>query len=594
MGSAVENPPAVPVPRLLIELPSRSEVFWRNFRDFISPPSLEPLEITSSPAPFWPDVFVTGKVPWNRFLQSAGYHALGGAILIGLSHLPAMQPTIVRDRPSFDHGQVIYYQASEYLPPIDTRLRASARPRKADPAFSPQPIISVPRESDNRSQTIVAPPKVKLKRDVAMPNIVAWSDRQPKPRLAIPDAPLIPAAEIRRMTPDVSKSVVTPPPDATQLHRRRSSPDLQNSVVAPPPDVRSSNMHAAIAGLQPELIAPPPSLSTASMRRTVDINIAPSNVIAPAPQLPVEAQRTASGGNLSARVVPQVVPPPPSLSGSSASRVAGGSRGNLIALNLHPAVNAPPDAPGGNRRGTFAATSAGRSGASGDPGSAITSAAKTNSAGSGASKANTGDLPAGLYVGNAAPPTANITGKPAARPPVNTINPNLIATMHPPRVGSRAPLQPADASRLTEPERAVFGSRRFYSVNLNMPNLNSGGGSWVIRFAELKHESGSRDASTPAADLAEPMAIRKVDPAYPLQLMRENVHGTVILYAVIHADGTVGNVRVLRSVDDRLDRFASEAVAQWKFDPATKNGSPVDVEATFQIPFRPTRVGASF
>jgi len=46
-------------------------------------------------------------------------------------------------------------------------------------------------------------------------------------------------------------------------------------------------------------------------------------------------------------------------------------------------------------------------------------------------------------------------------------------------------------------------------------------------------------------------------------------------------------------VDERLDRFASEAVAQWKFDPATKNGQPVDVEATFQIPFRPTRFATS-
>ena len=90
------------------------------------------------------------------------------------------------------------------------------------------------------------------------------------------------------------------------------------------------------------------------------------------------------------------------------------------------------------------------------------------------------------------------------------------------------------------------------------------------------------------------MATRKVDPAYPQQLMRENVHGTVILYAVIHADGSVGNIRVLRGVDERLDRFASEAIARWQFQPATKNGAPVDVEATFQIPFRPSRAGTSF
>jgi protein TonB len=76
--------------------------------------------------------------------------------------------------------------------------------------------------------------------------------------------------------------------------------------------------------------------------------------------------------------------------------------------------------------------------------------------------------------------------------------------------------------------------------------------------------------------------------------MRENVAGTVILYAVIHADGTVGSVRVLSGVDERLDRFAGEAIAKWKFDPATKNGAPVDVEATFHIPFRPSKVGSNF
>jgi TonB family protein len=76
--------------------------------------------------------------------------------------------------------------------------------------------------------------------------------------------------------------------------------------------------------------------------------------------------------------------------------------------------------------------------------------------------------------------------------------------------------------------------------------------------------------------------------------MRENVAGTVILYAIIRADGTVGNVRVIRGVDDRLDRFASQAIAKWQFQPAMKNGSPVDVEATFQIPFRPSRVGTNF
>jgi TonB family protein len=168
-----------------------------------------------------------------------------------------------------------------------------------------------------------------------------------------------------------------------------------------------------------------------------------------------------------------------------------------------------------------------------------------------------------------------------------------MASVRPPRVSTTArPMQPGDETKLSPVERTVFGNRKFYAVTLNMPNLNSSGGSWVIRFAELNHESATPGAPSP--DLSQPMATHEVDPAYPLQLMRENVAGTVILYAVIHADGTVADVKVLRGVDDRLDRFASEAVAQWKFEPATKNGSPVDVEATFQIPFRPARVGSNF
>ena len=202
-------------------------------------------------------------------------------------------------------------------------------------------------------------------------------------------------------------------------------------------------------------------------------------------------------------------------------------------------------------------------------------------------------MPAGLYVGKAANPSA-VAGEPAAKVPSSSVNPNLIASVHPPRVTSSRPMQADSAAKLSEPERAVFGSRKFYSVTLNMPNLNSAGGSWIIRFAELRRDLSSHDPNASAEDLSQPMATRKVDPAYPIQLMRENVHGTVILYAVIHADGTVGNVRILRGVDERLDRYASQAVAQWKFDPATKNGMPVDVEATFQIPFRPARLGTNF
>jgi TonB family protein len=127
-------------------------------------------------------------------------------------------------------------------------------------------------------------------------------------------------------------------------------------------------------------------------------------------------------------------------------------------------------------------------------------------------------------------------------------------------------------------EDKVFSGKRYYSMTLNMPNLTSAGGSWIIRFAELKESTGQGDVSAPQPTL-------KVDPAYPAELMRDRVEGTVTLYAVIHKDGTVGEVQVLRGLEQRLDENARVALSRWKFRPATKNGSAVDLEAVVQIPF---------
>jgi len=564
-----EIPQPEPDLRLLVELPSWTEVFFGNLRDIFFPRDLPPLKLSSSPAPFWPDVFVKRELPWNRFVQSGACHVVAFVLLIGFARFFAMQPQVVA-RPAFDHSKVIYYQASEYLPPLDTRSAHVTQARKADPVLAPQPIISVPPEAENRAQTIVTPPKIKLRREVALPNLLAWSDNTEKPRLAIPPVPLTPAADISRIAPRMDRSVVTPPPDASHLAHLplRNSPALQTSVVAPPP-----------------------SVDAASARPLGDLNIGRSSVIAPAPQLSLAEQRADSRSRSApgAGYVPNVVAPPPS--GESF-----GARGRVIALNLRPAVVAPPNPPAGNRRGAFAATPEGHAGASGSPGAVSGSNSKENASGS--SRHGTSDVPAGLYVGSTAAKPSPVVGD-SKSASAYSVNPKLIAGLRPPRaisVPSRS-MQPEGTTNLTEAEREVFGNRRFYSVTLNMPNLNSAGGSWVVHFAELNHESNNHDSNnhdSAAADLSQPMATRKVDPGYPLQLMRENVSGTVILYAVIHANGTVGNVRVLRGVDDRLDQSASRAVAQWQFQPAMKKGSPVDVEATFQIPFKPSHAGTNF
>jgi TonB family protein len=544
--------------------------FLRNLRDLFRWPENLPLRVESAPAAFWADVFVDRRLPWLRFLQSGAYHVLALAVIWAGSRFLALQPRATV-QPAFTKVDVVYYTPSEYLSPLDTRRPDSPDVRKPDPEYSAQPIISLPPEADNRSQTIVTPPDIQLQHDVALPNVVAWSG---KPQLPIGPAPAVSVSEVTRLAPRMERSVITPPPDV-EVSSREMLQAPQAAVIAPPPDVEAG-----------------------ATRHLGDLNIRRSAVIAPAPQLTLEARRALPGRDsavLSGRS-PQVIAPPPALGASGGSRSGGG----MIALNLYPAVGAPPNPPAGNRRGNFAAVPEGHRGASGAAGA---SAGSGKGNGSGSGKKSSGELPSGLYVGKTANVASPVAGDPAAKNSgANTVNPSLIAGARPPRASARA-LQPENESKLSTEERAVFSNRKFYSLSLNMPNLNSAGGSWIIRFAALKPDSSpgslaaraaaagdpsSVAASTAAStDLSAPSATRKFDPAYPLELMRQNVGGTVILYGVIHADGTVGSVRVLRSVDERLDQFASEAIAKWQFQPATKNGAPVDVEATFWIPFRP-------
>jgi TonB family protein len=543
-----ENEAPVADLRLLVASDPWFRVFLQNLGDLFRRRESAPLQLQSPPADFWSDVFVDRRLPWPRFMQSGAYHILALAIILAGSHFLALQPHVTAV-PTFTHTDVVYYTPTEYLPPLDTRRSNAARPQKADPEFSVQPIISLPREADNRAQTIVTAPNIHLKNDVAMPNTVAWSD---KPRIPIAPAPVVMASEISRMAPRMDRSVIAPPPDVDNTSRK------------------------TMQALDPSVVAPPPELEAASNRRIGQLNVGHSTVIAPAPQLSLDEQHTVSQGRSALRGhSPQVVAPPPSLGALAGSRSGRG----VIALNLHPAVGAPPAAVAGNRRGSFAATPEGHRGASGAPGSA--GASTTN--GSGATGKSAGNLPSGLYVGKSSS--------------ANSVNPNLIAGMRP--MHAPRTTQAEGDSKISEAERAVFGDRKIYSMSLNMPNLNSAGGSWIIRFAAIKPESGGgrpASTSTDAApdNLASPVATSKVDPAYPLELMKQNVSGTVILYAVILADGTVGRVRVLRSVDERLDRFASEAIAKWQFQPATKSGNPVAVEATFWIPFHPAKTNSDF
>jgi len=297
------------------------------------------------------------------------------------------------------------------------------------------------------------------------------------------------------------------------------------------------------------------------------LNIGPSDIVAPAPQLTLAEQHSLAARGKGRVPGGSIVPvaPPPSMAGAGGSS----SGGRLVALGIHPvAPSGPVVVPGGNRRGTFAAGPQGKTGASGTPELTGSKSDAKNAGGFGTR--NQGSLPTGLRVG-AADDAHEMAGLATAGPAAGGRSKGRVAS-------------PVSDDKITDLDRQVFGGRRPYTTPLNMPNLNSSSGSWEIRFAEL--DAGHKEK---AGDLVAPLATEQSDPGYPLELMRANVQGMVTLYAVIHSDGKVGDIRVLNSPDDRLDSYAARALARWKFAPAERGGKPVAIEALVKIPFRVRR-----
>jgi protein TonB len=316
---------------------------------------------------------------------------------------------------------------------------------------------------------------------------------------------------------------------------------------------------------------PPPDAPNFE-QRTAEISLAASQSGPARPKVQINAgsaprvaERSQSGENATA---PDAALVP---SGNS-----GGAPSTLIALSNSPAPPTPViPVPQGNLAARVAISPEGKPGGTGvssSGGAGGTEAGNSNvgiSISGGSPKPNAGASGLGAPAGKLTLPKTQVGYK---RP-----DPNLAEEDPPERVG---PPNFAALSPDAKPEQ-IFLSKRVYSMNVNMPNLNSVTGSWLIHFSELhladyRHRSGNVSA---------PVPLRKIDPKYPQTLMQDHVEGQVILYGVIRKDGSVDSIQVVHGIDDQLDANAVSAFAQWKFEPATKEEQPIDLEAIVYIPF---------
>ncbi len=550
------------------------------------------------PGIFWKDVFVDQELNWKAITRSYAGHLLFAGLVYVLS-MPyyANHFTLVHS-----HDQITYINpdddilvsepaveqpAQKKLAPLISRSSRARFASQSDAAKRVAEAIAVPKWADNTTRTIVAPTAPKIYAAAPMPDIVLVTP--------VPQAP--PVASVASSAPKLVSPVleitpVAPPPDASQA--KLNLPTLpQAAPIAPPVDTHGARSLAKLdIGPAPQAVNAEPKLTVTARNRVPSFgNVEP---VAPAPDLkdvgttqlsksvpaaaqpvapPPDAQALAQASGLSGSLPAAAEPiaPAPDISGA---RTATSAAGSLISINLNP-VAGPPRIPDGTRRGAFAGNP------DADNGTGIPERKIGGNGPGGDSPVTTKDE---LGIIAAAVPHGIAGGVPTAASPMTSsvLRNSLLAMARHPGLSLPPPrVTPSDGPPNAVDEK-IFRGRKYYTMALNKPNLTSAGGSWIFRFAERGVSGGS-------GDVTAPVPLREVDAAYPAELMRENVQGVVILYAIIRADGTVAEVKVLEGFDDRLDENAARALSSWHFAPGTRDGNPVDLETVVRIPFRSKR-----
>ena len=545
--------PAVPVRLKTGEGPTL-QVGWGSFHQGIGSSLSILFQRTSLPkysriGGFFKDSWVERRIPRRALVAAALWHFV--FLILPFPQLPAAS----RHFSAFDNTELTWSGPITDLPLLaakSPKAKPSPRgepekplPEEGADAYHPrQRIFTDPVRPNHPRQTLInsaapmEPPKILPD----LPNIVQLQQMPgpARPRLQISEEAL---AQLRPRERRIAAVRAEPLPDVSSFEQKIGEVAMPISLNAPVRPKLELN-----TGVAPR-VAP----------RTQEGDAGPAPEVGAAPS-------GAANGTPSTFIALSATPAPP-------APVAQVPQGNLAArISISP-EGKQSGVPGGSRNGTPSATG----GAGGGPGSS--------------GGAGTGDGKSGMEIsisGGNPTLTSNVSGlggssknsAPVPRALVTRPDPHAKLEDAPQRNG---PPNFANLPAGAQPEQ-VFASKKIYKMLVNMPNLNSATGSWILNFSELRvNAEGPRISSS---HLSAPVPLRKVDPKYPPSLMSERVEGEVVLYAVIRSDGTVDSIQLVHGIDEQLDENAMQALSQWKFQPAARQGSPVELEAIVHIPFR--------
>jgi len=86
--------------------------------------------------------------------------------------------------------------------------------------------------------------------------------------------------------------------------------------------------------------------------------------------------------------------------------------------------------------------------------------------------------------------------------------------------------------------------------------------------------------------VSAPKVIYQPDPEYSEEARKAKFQGTCVLWLIVGPDGKPRDVQVRRTLGLGLDEKAMEAVRNWRFEPAYKDGKPVAAQISVEVSFR--------
>jgi hypothetical protein len=420
-----------------------------------------------------------------------------------------------------------------------------------DPVSPPTyQVVVVPLVPKERLQWYVTPsqvPEVTPQKRFG-PHPTPHGEQDPD-RVLISRTPAPKSTEELIRQPDHPKPIPrdVPAPNLVAVHsgEPEAVPKPPTKTFVPPqPTVSRSEARA------PDLIEPPPSVKPSVLEPS---ELQKFEVSAPKAPRRKFVLPSATAQKLGPVAAPQEMSAPPAL-GTHGNTTTGPE---AVIINLVPAAVPPPP---GSRSGQFA-----KAPTAGTPSSG-------SSAQSGAVTVP-GLVAHGTGAEPRKPEVVPAPSIPERRPSQEILLPGLNRTMS-------APLRPSSRI-IPHSVEAQFANRNVYTLVIPSPNVPGYSDDWVMWFSE-RHSDDD-----PRAHIAAPIPVRKYGSSAPGVVTLSPVASIIQFAAIIDRNGRIAAPKIIRgSSDPPVMLKAMEELASWEFQPALRNGEPIDVDIVLEIPFQ--------